>query len=277
MPENLKAPINSKLDDFAFSINPITKIGYLSSNREGGVGDDDIYRVLDIRKPKPDPVCMQTVSGIVRDSKFKLPLAGSRLVLKDTYGTTLKDTIVGDSGEFKFTLPCSKYYTVIASKEYYKSDQNTFNTTETKVITLDFNLTVVDDFRYNEREELVIKIDPIYFDYNKANIRPDAALELDIILKTMKKYPKITIRAGSHTDARGTASYNKALSERRAKSTVQYIVSKGINPSRISAMGYGESRLTNNCVDNNRHTNRVKCTEKQHQANRRTEFVIVKM
>ena len=279
-PQNLKAPINSKLDDFAFSLNPETKIGYVSSNREGGVGDDDIYRIVDIRIPKPPkPACLQTVNGIVRDSKFKLPLPGARLILKDNFGTILKDTVVGELGKFNFKLPCNKKYIVSASKEYYKPDQDSFNTSETATVTLDldFNLNIVDDFTYNEREELVIKIDPIYFDYNKSNIRPDAALELDKIVRAMKKFPKLIIRASSHTDARGRDSYNEALSDRRAKSTVEYIVSKGINPNRIVAKGYGETRLTNNCVDNNNHTNRVKCSEEEHQANRRTEFVIVKM
>ena len=279
-PINLKAPVNSKLDDFAFSINTETKTGYLSSNREGGLGDDDIYSIERIIKPEPPkPPCMQMVTGIVRDKKFKNPLAGSRLVLKDNFGTVLKDTIVGASGKFNFTLPCNKKFTVFASKEYYKSDQDSFETTTAAEVALDldFTLEIANEFTYNERNELVIKINPIYFDYNKSNIRPDAAIQLNIVAAVMNKYPKIEVRGSSHTDARGKAHYNEKLSSRRATSTVKYVISQGVSPNRLTAKGFGETQLTNNCVDNDRHTNRVKCTKEQHQANRRTEFVIIKM
>ena len=279
-PKNLKAPVNSKLDDFAFSINPITKKGYLSSNREGGVGDDDIYSVVEFNVPEPPkPPCMQVVSGIVSDTKFKNPLLGARLILKDENGLVVKDTIVGSFGEFSFQLPCNKKFMAYATKEYYQPDSASFVTTEAvKVdLDLDFKLEIADEFSYNERNELIIKIRPIYFDYNKSNIRPDAALELDLVYAVMNQYPRIEVRGSSHTDARGRAAYNEALSHRRAVSTVNYVISKGISSSRIMAKGYGETQLTNNCVDNDRHTNRVKCTKEQHQANRRTEFVITKM
>lgn len=273
-PVNLKSPVNSKLDDFAFSINPKTKKGYLSSNREGGLGDDDIYAVQELKTPAP---CMQVVSGVVMDQKINKPISGARLLLKDAKGLTLKDTIVGVLGQFNFKLPCSTSYSVIATKEYYKQDAKSFVTTKASNLELNLNLEVNEDFVYNQRDELLIRINPIYFDYDKSNIRPDATIELEKIIRIMNKYPKLVIRSSSHTDARGKDSYNEALSDRRAKSTVAYIVSKGISSSRITGKGFGETQLTNNCVDNNTHTNRVKCTKDEHQANRRTEFVIVKM
>lgn len=279
-PINLKAPINSKLDDFAFSINPFTKKGYLSSNREGGVGDDDIYSVVEFKVPEPPkPPCMQAVSGIVSDTKFKNPLPGARLILKDENGLVVKDTIVGSFGDFSFQLPCNKTYMAYATKEYYQPDSDSFVTTEAAKVDLDldFKLEIADEFSYNERNELIIKIRPIYFDYNKSNIRPDAASELDLVYAVMNQYPRIEVRGSSHTDARGKAAYNEALSKRRAVSTVNYVISRGISNSRIVAKGFGETQLTNNCMDNDRHTNRVKCTKEQHQANRRTEFVITKM
>ena len=119
------------------------------------------------------------------------------------------------------------------------------------------------------RKKVVVNINPIYFDFDKANIRPDAAIELDKVVAIMQKYPELKIEAGSHTDSRGPAEYNQILSERRAKSTVAYIVSKGIDASRLTAKGYGESQLTNECDGT------VKCTEEQHQQNRRTEFVLL--
>ena len=279
-PENLKAPVNSKLDDFAFSINPETKKGYLSSNREGGVGDDDIYAVVDTRKPEVvKTLCTQLVTGIVKDKKLQKPLPGARLVLKDAKGVIVEEIYANAKAEFTFNLPCNQQYTLNATKEYYQPDTASFATTkEQKVdLNLDFSLNIISDFTYNATGELIIKIHPIYFDYNKSNIRTDAAIELDHIVSIMKKYEKLVIRSSSHTDARGKASYNEALSDRRAKSSVAYILNKGINSSRISGKGFGETMLVNGCVDNDRHTNRVKCTDDEHQANRRTEFVIIKM
>ncbi|MDX6745710.1 OmpA family protein [Polaribacter sp. PL03] len=279
-PVNLKAPVNSKLDDFAFSINSKTKQGYLSSNRDGGVGDDDIYSVVELEKPEVvKPPCVQIVSGIVKDKRFQNPLPGAKLVLRDNNGVVVKETFANEKAEFTFTLPCNKQYTVDATKEYYQADSASFVTTKKQTITLnlDFALDIISDFTYNERGELIIMIAPIYFDYNKSNIREDAAIELNQIVRIMKEYPKLIIRSSSHTDARGRESYNKALSDRRAKSSVAYILSKGISENRITGKGFGETRLINDCVDNDKHTNRTKCTEEEHQTNRRTEFVIVKL
>jgi outer membrane protein OmpA-like peptidoglycan-associated protein len=114
-------------------------------------------------------------------------------------------------------------------------------------------------------EEIVLN--PIYFDFDKSNITAQAAFELDKLVQIMNKYPELVVKATSHTDVRGPASYNNLLSERRAKSTVQYVISKGIDEARISAEGKGESELKVNCGGN--------CTEEQHQENRRSEFIII--
>jgi outer membrane protein OmpA-like peptidoglycan-associated protein len=117
----------------------------------------------------------------------------------------------------------------------------------------------------------IIDINPIYFDLNKDNIRPDASLELDKIVRVMQQYPKMEIELGSHTDARGSDASNASLSDRRAKSSAAYIVSRGIDAGRIKGKGYGETHLLNRCV------NGVKCSEAEHQLNRRTEFIITRM
>ncbi|MFD2568567.1 OmpA family protein [Pseudotenacibaculum haliotis] len=271
--DNLGSPFNSPKDDFAFVIDDTNAYGYVSSNREGGKGDDDIYSFT-IREPEPP--CMQNITGIVKDKKFETPLKDAKIVLTDEQGKIVAEQITKVSGEFAFTLPCNKLYKVTASKQYYKPDSNEFKTTEKRdlILNLDFNLGVIDEFTYNDRNELMIRIDPIFFDYNKSNIRPDAAKELDRIVSIMNRFPKLIIESTSHTDARGKARYNESLSDRRAKSTVRYIISKGISEDRIIGKGYGESKLTNNCVDNDSHSNRVKCTEEEHQANRRSEFLI---
>jgi outer membrane protein OmpA-like peptidoglycan-associated protein len=118
-------------------------------------------------------------------------------------------------------------------------------------------------------DELLVNIDIIYFDFDKYDIRPDAALELDKVIEVMNKYPELKIHATSHTDARGSKRYNKSLSNKRAKSSVEYIISKGIDVSRITGEGKGEEELVNECIDG------VECTEEQHQLNRRTKFRVV--
>jgi outer membrane protein OmpA-like peptidoglycan-associated protein len=276
-PVNLKAPINSELDDFAFSINFATKTGYLSSNRAGGMGDDDIYSVEQIYEDIKETTCNQVVSGIVRDSNFKKHLPFAKLLLQDNLGNTIKDTIADKMGKFSFKLPCNQKFKITASKEYYKSDTKEFETKDEVPVELDldFSLEITNDFSYNQNNQLIIKINTIYFNYNKWNIRPDAAIELDHIVEIMRKYPKIIVKSTSHTDSRGKESYNKLLSQKRAESTVDYIIYKGISSDRIFGRGYGETQLTNKCIDNDSHSNREKCSEAQHQANRRTSFIIL--
>ncbi len=276
-PKNLKAPINSPLDDFSFSINLETKKGYLSSNRAGGKGDDDIYSITKL-KERVIPPCFTQKQGVVVDVDTQELLPGSKVVLITKKGVRLDSTIVGADAKFSFKLSCDSTYTVHASKQYFKPAMKQFvakKSTEKETVKLALQLS--DDFVHCGVGRICVKIKPIYFDYNKSNIRPDAAEELQKIVAVMNKYPQINIQSGSHTDARGRASYNEKLSDRRAKSTVRYIISKGISSNRITGKGFGETQLTNNCVDNDRHTDRVKCSKEEHQANRRTEFVIVKM
>ena len=116
----------------------------------------------------------------------------------------------------------------------------------------------------------LIDIKPIYFDLGKYNIRPDAAVELNKIVTIMRDNPGIEIELGSHTDARGSASSNMKLSDKRAKSSAKYIISQGIATQRIVGRGYGETLLLNQCADG------IKCSEAEHQINRRTEFKITK-
>ena len=269
--ENLKQPINSKKDDFSFSINSKKRIGFFSSNRAGGKGDDDVYSFV-IRKKVV--ICNQLVKGVVTDKLTTAILPGSKVVL---YQNNLKkdSVIVGIDGRYQFKVKCNTSYKVEASKIYFNKSFKLFVSPKTNgETTQNLMLNLKDDFQYSNGQ-IVVKINPIYFNYNKSNIRRDASLELDKVVAIMQKYPSLIIRSSSHTDARGRAIYNEALSDRRAKSTVKYIVSKGINPLRITGTGFGESELTNDCVDNDTHTNRVKCTKEEHQLNRRTEFVVV--
>ncbi|MBL4746204.1 MAG: OmpA family protein [Flavobacteriaceae bacterium] len=270
-PENLGAPLNSPKDDFAYIYNEKKKSGYFSSNRPGGKGDDDIYYFTDNKEIIKK--CEQVVSGIVldRDTREKLPYALVELFEK---GTSIKEIKTTGNATFTFIVDCSNSYKVVGAKEEYQSNNIVFETSDKpkEKLHLDLELEKTDakkdDFVVTP-ERTIININPIYFDFDEWNIRPDAARELNKVVAVMKQYPQLKIEGASHTDSRGRESYNLELSQKRAASTVKYIVSKGISPERMYAKGYGESQLTNQCTDN------VRCKRSEHQLNRRTEFIVL--
>ena len=165
-------------------------------------------------------------------------------------------------------------YNIVLEKEGYFGKTVTYNILFDKpgVYKIHENLDLtLDKLEVGGDVSNLIEINPIYFDFNKSNIRPDAALELDKIVKVMTDYPGIEIELGSHTDSRGSDSYNRKLSDRRAKASARYIKERISNPERITGKGYGESKLLNECK------NGVKCSDEAHQENRRTEFIITKL
>lgn len=277
----LPSPINSIEDDFAFVMGD-SNFGFLSSNRKGGKGDDDIYKVKIIKpEPKPEKVvekklygreCNQLLVGVVTEKATKKPLKNANVYLFNYRGIVIDSVTTSSSGNYRFykRLDCNTRYTVKSTKKDHVFDRKELTTSDINDKTNKVDLVLTSkDFKVNEIGKLIIKIDPIYFDYDKANIRPDAALILDKVVETMFKHPSIVVEGGSHTDSRGSSSYNEKLSARRARSTVNYILSKGISPRRISSRGYGESQPVNRCEDG------VKCSDEEHQKNRRTEFVIL--
>ena len=151
----------------------------------------------------------------------------------------------------------------MVSKEGYESKM-----IDIKLLDIDPPLLKV---KLDPIEELIveekIQLNPIYFEFDKSNITNQAAFELDKLVAIMKKYPEMVIKAESHTDSRGPASYNKLLSERRAKSTAQYVISKGIDESRITGIGKGEVDPEIDCSKG--------CTKDEYAKNRRSEFIIV--
>lgn len=256
--ENLGYPINSAQDDFTF--RPTGKLkGYFASNREGGMGQDDIYSYLEKEKLK------FVLQGKVFNKETNLPLANVVVTLKGENGSPMK-VQTDEDGSFKFNLDENTDYNLLADRTGFRSatsDLTTKGYTGTKPIEQSLYLVpiVIDK---------PIRIENIYYDFDKSNIRKDAAIELDKLVAIMKENPTIWIELGSHTDSRGNDQYNKWLSQSRANSAVQYIIDRGIEKSRITAKGYGESVPVNQC------TNGVKCSEADHQLNRRTEFKIVK-
>lgn len=267
-PVNLGAPINSNKDDFSFIIDSADNYGYVSSNREGGKGDDDIYSFT-----KGKPVCNQTISGMATDRKTKLPLADVAIMGYNSYSEILGETKTNYEGKYAIEVPCGKVVKMIAAKPNYSSDEKTVETTKengAEIKDINFELSNYDDLVVKKKGVEKVDVNPIYFDYDKYDITPLAIEELAKVVFIMKKFPNIRIKIESHTDSRGKDSYNLKLSDNRAKSTRDYIVSQDIDASRIeSAIGYGESRLINKCK------NGVKCTENEHLLNRRSDFIII--
>jgi len=273
---NVGEPLNSSKDDFGFLINNSTRIGYVTSNRDGGQGSDDIYRFKETKKI--EYTCEQLLSGVVTDQETGKPLGNAKVTLEDQNHTKIKELITDAEGKFDFgAVACG-------AKFYLKTEKPEYNTKETATITAEESGKT---FVPVELEQTVVpvtvgtdlfkafKIKIIYFDLDKSFIRPDAALELAKILDVMEQNPTMEIDVRSHTDCRQTAAYNMALSDRRAKSTMAWLVSKGIAKSRLTGKGYGESQLVNDCGCEP--TNKSNCSEDQHQANRRSEFIITKL
>lgn len=264
---NLGKPINSKADDFAYYENVITKKGFFSSNRSGGKGDDDIYSFSILE-------CNQVVSGIVKDRNTHEDLLESVVLLYDDKGNELKRVVVDEKAAFRFELECGKEYLVRGKKTGYIPDEKRFTIPKIKQ-TLELVL-----FLDKEKQEIqpcddlakVLDIPVINFDFDKYNIRYDASVQLQKVLAVLNKYPTMAIDIRSHTDCRGSMAYNAILSENRAQATRQYLIDKGVKPERLTAKGYGESHLLNQCGCEP--TNDSNCSEAEHQLNRRSEFII---
>lgn len=380
--QNLKAPVNSNFDDFAFILTDDMKRGYFSSNRVSGQGSDDIYG-FDLINPF---FAAKRIVGIAVDRKTDEPLPETMVKLTDADGNIVGHTITDETGRYDFELESDTEHQLSGKKTEYIGDNQTVipkdhpesiiktklelekmpvfnlhflvldaetqepiagakvkavNTKEAEDVlafetnekgehfveikgktlnsTLSYVLEISKDKYVSLSKVLTVKLDkagqieiieeleqikvgidlgvalnlnPIYFDFNKSNIRPDAAVELDKIVKAMNENPTMKIELGSHTDSRGSARYNAALSKRRANSSVEYIRERIENPKRIYGKGYGESRplkITEaihkkhpkfeiGSVLNNAYINRLKTEELQeeaHQLNRRTEFKII--
>ncbi len=344
--KNMGLPYNSAKDDFAFAIFQDQKKGFLSSNRFGGKGSDDIYMFTNYEEIKP----LFYLKGVTQTEKGEII---PRAIVKLYENGQIKDSTISlPNGKYRFVIEPHKRYLLKGFKTDYNPAQRQFttydihepviikdlilskvaninlkgcitdldtnealpdseirvyeNSNESVLLKTDdqgcFNYkispdhlnkhlhleiearnnnylprrvffdTIVENKNYFVPIQLVkFKIEPIHFDFDKWNIRPDATVILNRLVKLMKQYPTMEISMESHTDARGTDEYNQELSQKRAKSTMDYLIKHGIDASRLKAKGFGETRIKNQCW------NDVKCSEKEHQVNRRTEFVITKI
>jgi len=263
--QNIGADVNSPKDDFAYMIDPVSRKGYFSSNKAGGHGSDDIYKFLETRKLQ----CIQELNGIITDAESGIILPRTKVTLYENQA--VKNTILSDAaGFYIFPVECGKTYNVRAEKVDYATKEVSITIEKLSgktslPIALDKSkckVTIGDDLGK------CFGIKMIYFDLDKSNIRTEAAIDLEKILDVLDSHPTMKLDIRSHTDSRQTHKYNEALSHRRAKSTIDWLIKNGIDPNRLTGKGFGETQLVNECSDN------VKCTEEQHQANRRSEFII---
>ncbi len=267
-PIPLDAPLNSKADDFAFIINPEKKTGYFSSNRSGGKGDDDIYSFVE-----EEPIqfeCNQSIIAKIIDAKTAKPLAGAKLYVFHN-GEMTDEITLDENATYNMDVDCKEHYSFKVQMEGYTPNEEEVNTSERPEYTnkLEIGLHPI-PIPVVEVPRIIL--DPVYFDFDKYNIRQsiDADQELDKIVAIMNQYPEMIVSIESFTDSRGDAAYNKILSLNRAKATKEYMVKKGIDANRIVGVkGMGEENLVNACDGS------TKCSEEEHQLNRRTEFVIV--
>ena len=265
---NVGKPINSELDDVTFAINTVTHKGFISSNRPGGEGYDDIYSFIETKDIRA--LIKSRIYGKVTDKSTGNPLSGSTITLYDEDGNVA--AVVATNAEGDYSVETDRFiaYRVRATKEKYSADEG-YASIGKEEQEINFALDM-DEYDLFDGDDLakILGIKEIHFDFDKAIIRPDAEVELQKILTVMNKYPQLHIDIRSFTDSRGNDNYNEILSDKRAKSTMGYLIKKGIPSSNLSAKGYGERNLLNKC------SNGVKCTEEQHQQNRRSEFIISK-
>ena len=262
--ENLGVPINSEKDDFAFVDSPFDKVFFFSSNREGGKGFDDIYKAIELDKPEE-----LVIEDVVVDAITKEEIPNAKISVFDANYNLITEFTTNDIGQFTIgKLRKDRDYIVKIESENYFTQEKRYKSSEPiqkNIIFLSPKFLGVDP---GDDLQKILGIN-IYFDLDQYFIRPDAEVELAKLIEVLQKYPQIKIHIKSHTDSRQSKAYNLRLSNFRANATRDYIIKKGISKNRITAKGYGESELINECSDG------VPCSRSQHQANRRSEFIVL--
>ena len=265
-PLNLGEAINSSRDDFAYTHGRTQDEGFISSNRDG---IDQIYRF-----ERTSKVREYVIQGFVLDKTSKSLLPETQVTLYGKDGNLIATVTSDEFGRYELpTLP-NEFYSLEAYKPLYIPSRESFNTNDSGDITFNIELEIES---YDDAEDIVvekedgytyIELENIYFDLDRWEIKDEAARTLDVLVDLLKKYPRMEIELGAHTDSRATPSYNLALSQKRADAAMNYIVSKGVSQGRINARGYGESQPLVDCGGN--------CSDVEYSINRRCEFIIVK-
>ena len=267
---NLGEPVNSSKDDFAYIVRESKKTGYFSSNRSGGIGDDDIYKFFQLEDIREK--CEILLTGTIADKDTGLSLKGAKVTLYDTNNEILNSIVLDSDKSFSFYVECNKDY-------FLRGEMIDYSSAEQLVTTPKSNDTINVDLKLNKNiktakigEDIgkILNLNPIYFSFDKYTIREDAKTDLAKVIEVMNEYPSMKIDVRSHTDSIGDDTYNMELSEKRTEAAIKYIIEKGgINKERLTGKGYGETQLINNCDNNS------KCSAEKHQLNRRSEFIIL--
>ena len=250
---NVGMPVNSEKDDFAFSFNSTKNMGFFSSNRDG---NDNIYQAT--------PLCAAEIVTTVKDALTGDLLSNAKVSILDDKRNVIETRTSGSNGQVSYDVDCGKAYTLQVEKEGYESKTLPVSKTTGGKVEIPADLQPIETIVTPES----VTLNEIYFEFDRSNITREGAFELDKLVQVLNKYPEMVIMAKAHTDNRGSDAYNMSLSDRRARATVQYVISKGIAKERISGQGYGESQPKEACGGD--------CTEEQHAKNRRSEFLIVK-
>ncbi len=266
---NLGKPVNSSYDDFTFVINDETKTGYFASNRGGGKGGDDIY-VFQI--DNSFILCKKHITGIVKNIETNEVIKDAVVALIHE-NKEIEEIKTDAEGKYYFEVSCEEDEKRLLGTKigYLPTEKNVLISGKKKSDTIRVNLELIKQLKspvggYDLAK--LIKLNPIYFDFDKYNIRLSARKELNKIAEVLINNPDLLVDIKSHTDSRGSDDYNMILSEKRAQSTLEYIKARGVAAIRLTAKGYGETQLVNEC------SNGVKCSKHDHQLNRRSEFII---
>lgn len=251
--QNLGRPVNSEKDDFSFSFNKNSNIGYFSSNRNG---NDAIFSAA--------PICKAEAIVLVTNDKTKAPLANASVAILDLKGNVIATEKTNSAGKVSYPIECNVGYGLQVSAQNFETATSAVKAakggeTVVEVALVPTSVIITDT-------EVILN--PVYFAYDKSNITAQGAVELDKLVKVLQDNPSMVIFVKSHTDSKGGAAYNLNLSERRAQSTVQYLISKGITQGRLSGKGFGSTEQKVKCGTN--------CTQEQDAQNRRSEFLIIK-
>lgn len=252
-PQNLGKPVNTEKDDFSFSLNKNANVGYFSSNRNGS---DAIYAAI--------PTCKAEATIVITNSKTNAVLANASVSISDAKGNVIETKQTNAQGKVSYDVECNVGYGLKVSAQNFENVTSAVKPSKAGETVVEVAL-VPTSVIITDTEVI---LNPVYFEYDKSNITPQGAVELDKLIKVLNDYPTMVIFVKSHTDSKGSAAYNLNLSEKRAQSTVQYLISKGITEGRISGKGLGTTEQKVKCGTN--------CTQEQDAQNRRSEFLIVK-
>ncbi|MFN3343604.1 MAG: OmpA family protein [Flavobacteriales bacterium] len=262
IPENLGYPINTHGEENSLLVSSDGKLAFFASDREGGFGDLDLYSFE--LPPSAQPQVTTYMKGIVYDARTKKPLAARfELIDLKTGEVMVVSQSNGATGEFIVAIAANRDYALNVNRKAYHFYSKNFSLTEKKGNTdpylMDIPLVPIDE------PEVVTRLDNVFFDLDKATLRPESRIELDKLYSFLQNNPNLKIQLNGHTDNRGDKARNQKLSEDRAKSVVEYLITKGIDKSRLSWKGFGDTKPI---VPNAQ-------TEAEHQQNRRTEYQIL--